>query len=117
MIRGGSVMHTSSLHFTSRDRFAWLVGLVLALCAWAVMGGAVRSIGEAPGYTGIRLASSETALQHSLDMATGMVAATADDQIFWDSLELCGNGVIDFGEACDRSNLLGQSCFNLGYAS
>ena len=29
----------------------------------------------------------------------------------------CGNSIIDFGEACDRTNLNGQSCVSLGYKS
>ncbi|HEY4505970.1 MAG TPA: hypothetical protein VJJ24_00750 [Candidatus Paceibacterota bacterium] len=38
----------------------------------------------------------------------------ADDSEFPDAV--CGNGIVEFGEQCDGSNLNGQSCVGLGYS-
>lgn len=50
------------------------------------------------------------------DGADATLAADADE-IFWDGMELCGNGVVDTGEQCDRSDFGGATCLNYGFTS
>jgi hypothetical protein len=61
-------------------------------------------------------------LQRQLRLATShdegltdSLLADSSDVVFWDAFELCGNGAIDSGEACDRVNLDGQTCTTAGY--
>jgi hypothetical protein len=61
-------------------------------------------------------ATRDSRMRHLLDAATAPAPATANDEIFWDSFETCGNGVIDSpSESCDRMDLGGSTCQNLGY--
>lgn len=59
-------------------------------------------------------------LRHLLDLATNSPNRPNDtppaDEIFWDGLELCGDGVIDqASEQCDRNDLGGATCLTEGY--
>ncbi len=68
------------------------------------------------------LAQRPSALHRQLRLATSdgdgftnSSMANSADVIYWDAFELCGNGTIDSGEACDRDNLGAQTCMTAGY--
>jgi hypothetical protein len=73
-------------------------------------------------------AGDRSSLRRQLNMVTGVTSMSArsaqdastlttvlPDEIFWYGFEVCGNGVIDNGEQCDKTDLGGATCGSLGY--
>ncbi len=106
-------------------RIEILIVLVCAAVAASATGTTPTQNNQAMDEVSFKLLPQRpSALQRQLQLATAGdinvtndLAAALPDLIFWDAFELCGNGAIDGGEACDRDNLNGQTCSTAGYTA